>query len=257
MPNRLNSAAMPEDAAVPLVRRFRPRLLPTLAALVAIAVFVIAGNWQRERMQAKEALRARYDALVQAAPEPLPTLGAGGDWAAQRFRPVIARGEYDAGRQILVDNRIHAGRAGYHVVTPLKLADAGVVLVNRGWIAAGPSRARLPDAPPPSGTVAVQGRLDVPEAYLELKAEVPAGPVWQNLDPTRFAAATGVTVLPVVVLQTAPPVPDDGLVRDWPMPDFGVEKHRVYMLQWYAFAALALSLWVLLNRRRETPDDHA
>jgi len=45
-------------------------------------------------------------------------------------------------------------------------------------------------------------------------------------------------------------VPDDGLVRDWPAPDFGVEKHRIYMLQWYALAALAAGLWLLFFVRR-------
>jgi len=42
-------------------------------------------------------------------------------------------------------------------------------------------------------------------------------------------------------------------VRDWPAPDFGVEKHRIYMFQWYAFAALALVLWLALNLRRRGP----
>jgi len=63
-------------------------------------------------------------------------------------------------------------------------------------------------------------------------------------------------VLPVVIEQTAPPVPDDGLVRAWPAPDFGIDKHRIYMVQWYAFAALAAALWLILNFRRPAPPDH-
>jgi surfeit locus 1 family protein len=247
MPNRVIPAV---DPATPR-RRFRPRLVPTLAMLIAVPLFVAAGGWQRARMQAKEALYAQYDAVSGAAPVTLPEIGAGGDWAAQRYRPVIARGEFDAHRQIYVDNKVNAGRVGYHVVTPLKLADGRVVLVDRGWIAAGASRTALPAAPPPAGVATVEGRLNITDGYLELEADREIGPLRQNLDPARFAATTGLPVLPAIIEQTAPPVPDDGLVRTRLRPDFGVEKHRIYMLQWYAFAVLAVTLWALLNWRRE------
>ena len=46
---------------------------------------------------------------------------------------------------------------------------------------------------------------------------------------------------------------DDGLVRDWPDPGSGVEKHLGYAFQWYALAVLAAGLWarfVLFGRRK-------
>ncbi len=100
-----------------------------------------------------------------------------------------------------------------------------------------------------------QGRLAVPSAaYVELKANTTTGPVWQNLDPARFAAATGLAVLPVVIEQTGAQAHPDGLMRDWPAPDFGVEKHWIYMMQWYAFAGLAVVFWLVLNfRKPRTP----
>ena len=55
-----------------------------------------------------------------------------------------------------------------------------------------------------------------------------------------------------VVEAAAGSAPDDGLVRDWPTPDFGIETHRIYMVQWYAFALLAVVLWVAFNRPRST-----
>ncbi len=202
-------------------------------------------------MHEKEALRAQLDAANAAAPVALASLSSHADWGALRYLPVVATGEYDAQHQILVDNKVHAGRAGYHVVTPLMLIDGRAVLVNRGWVAQGASRTALPPVPPPSGAVTVMGRLALPAlGYFELAPEGTPGPVWQNLDPARFSEATGRVVLPAVVEATAPPVPDDGLVRDWPAPDFGVEKHRVYMLQWYALAALTAGLWLFFLLRR-------
>jgi surfeit locus 1 family protein len=250
MPNASSRAgdAAPPD---PVVRRRRPRMLPTLAAITAVAVGVAAGRWQQDRLHAKEALRAQRDAAARLPPFALASRAAAADWASLRYRSVVATGEYVASRQILIDNRVHAGRAGYHVVTPLALADGRVVLVNRGWIALGASRSVLPAAGPPAGVATVLGRLSVPPGgYLELRPEAPAGPVWQNLDPARFADATGLAVLPVVVEATEAPVPDDGLVRDWPAPDYGIETHRIYMLQWYAFALLAVVLWLWFHRPR-------
>ncbi len=231
-------------------RRFRPRLVPTLA------------RWRLSRsrrgrqlaagpLQAKEALRTQYDDATRAASLALASLPAGMDWASLRYRPVTATGAYLPTRQVLIDNKVHAGRAGYHVVTPLALSDGRVVLVNRGWVGQQASRSVLPEASPPAGTVTVEGRLSIPPSgYLELKPESTNGPVRQNLDPARFAAATGLAVLPAVVEATAAPIPDDGLVRAWPAPDFGIDTHRIYMVQWYAFALLAAVLWLWFQRPR-------
>ncbi len=202
-------------------------------------------------MHEKESLRAQFDAAAAQAPVALAALPDSADWNALRYRPVTVSGAYDARRQVLVDNRVHEGRAGYHVITPLLLDDGRTALVNRGWTPQGASRSALPRVDPPTGRVTVLGRVAMPSTgTLELSAETTSGPVWQNLDPARFTAATGVAVLPVTIEATQAPVPDDGLVRDWPAPDFGVDKHRIYMVQWYMFAALVVVFWVALNLRR-------
>jgi surfeit locus 1 family protein len=252
MPNPLTNAdaASPATPAI-ATRRGRPRALPTFVAMLAVVVFVAAGRWQGSRMHETEALRAQLAAATAAIPVPLESLRPDGEWAPLRYRPVVATGEFDARNQIFVDNKVHAGRAGYHVVTPLMLGDGRAVLVNRGWVAQAASRATLPVAPLSTGIVTVHGRLALPAAgYFELASEAAPGPVWQNLDPARFGAATGRAVLPVVIEATVAPVPDDGLVRDWPAPDFGIEKHRIYMLQWYALATLAAGLWLFFALRR-------
>jgi surfeit locus 1 family protein len=251
MPNATDSAP------VRAPRRFRPGAWPTLAMVFAVVVCVAAGRWQQGRLHDKDALRVQMDAAQRMAPVAFAGLPDATDVASLRYRPVVADGVYRAGSQILIDNRVHDGRAGYHVVAPLALADGRVVLVNRGWVAQGASRAALPDVPPPFGPVTVEGRIAVPgPGYLDLLPDAVPGVVWQNLDPARFAAATGVSVLPVVIEQTAAPAPDDGLVRDWPAPDFGIDKHRIYMVQWYAFAALAIALWIILNLRGSPSPNH-
>jgi surfeit locus 1 family protein len=248
-------AALMEAPATAPERRFRPAFVPTLAAIAAIAVFVAAGNWQRGRMDQKLALRAQLETAAALPPVAFPRTD---DWTAWRYRAVVATGTFDAARQILIDNKVRGGRAGFDVVTPLVLSDGRFVLVNRGWVAGGATRADLPSVPPPAGVVAVQARVNVPPAgYIELTQDAVAGPVWQNLDLARYTRATRLALVPVVLEQTAAvvrddaPARDDALGRDWPAPDFGVDKHRMYMMQWYAFAATAAGLWLYYTLRRQ------
>jgi surfeit locus 1 family protein len=224
------------------------RVLTSLAALAVVAACVAAAQWQQRRMEAKQALRAQLDAAAAAAPVELP---AGvSDWAPWRYRPVVATGTFVAPRQMLVDNQVVAGVVGFAVVTPLALTDGRVVLVDRGFVPAGRSRSELPAVAVPAGPVTVTGRIDIPAGgYFELGRDDAGGKLVQHLDPQRFAAATGLPALPIVIEATAATHGDEALDRRRAPPDLGIEKHRIYMVQWYAFAALALGLWIWFGVR--------
>ena len=230
-------------------RRFRPRPITTLLTIALVALTIALGNWQRHRAAEKDAVAARFTSAAKQPPVELPSRGD--DALALRFRTVRARGEYDASRQILIDNKVRDGRAGFDVVAPLRLAASGrYVLVDRGWIAQGASRRDLPLAPPPTGAVTVTGRVNLPpQHYLELARDHAPGPLWENLDVGRIARATGLDLLPVVIEQAEPVDPPDSLLRDWPPPDPGSAQNVSYMLQWYSFGALAVVLWMGLNWR--------
>lgn len=227
----------------------RPGWLPTLATLFVIAVCITAGNWQRDRMHQRDALRARYEAAAAAPPVALPAdLGDVAEW---RFRAVYVTGTFDAAHQILIDNRVRNGRVGYDVVTPLVMTDRRVILVDRGFVPSTASRAQLPSVPPPSGEVNVRGRIAVPPSrYFEVGDVHAQGVLWLHLDPRRFSEGTGINVLPVVVEATAPTGNDADLDRDWPPPDIDSERNLSYMVQWYTFAAMAAFLWFWFTFRR-------
>jgi surfeit locus 1 family protein len=163
----------------------------------------------------------------------------------------VATGTWRSDAQILVDNRVVDGRAGFAAVTPLALDDGRDVLVDRGWAPASAGASRVPRIDAPTGRATVEGRVVVPPArYVELGASAaPAGGVWQNLDPVRVAAASGLALLPIVVEQD-PAAPADGLVRRWSPAGPDATTHRVYMLQWYAFAALVPALWLVFAWKR-------
>ena len=82
-----------------------------------------------------------------------------------------------------------------------------------------------------------------------LEATAPSsGTVRQNLDIAAFATQTGLALEPLVIEQHSDT--DDGLERDWPRADLGIDRNASYALQWYAFAALAIVLAIVLSFRR-------
>ena len=236
-------------------RRFAPTRWPTLGLAAFLALTVSLGNWQRHRAVEKQALEAAFNA--GAAQPPLDLDGGERDAALLLYRTVRATGQYDAQHQVLIDNKLNAGRPGFDVVAPLCFGTGRrCVLVDRGWVAQRAPRSDLPQAPPPAGTLTVSGRAVVPpRRYLELRVEPSVGPLWQNLDIARIAAATRLDLMPIVIEQSDDVAPTDALVRDWPRPEFGVDRHLSYMLQWYSLAALAIVLWLTLNWRKR--DDAA
>ena len=130
----------------------------------------------------------------RAAPVALPPAASDGLERAALSAGRRRRANSTRARQILIDNKVHDGRAGYHVVTPLALADGRVVLVDRGWIAAGRvARRAAAGRAARRRPVTVRGRVAIPAGRRtsSLRRDTPSGTVWQNLDPARFAAATG------------------------------------------------------------------
>lgn len=226
--------------------RFVPTLIPTVAAFIGIALTSYLGHWQQGRAEEKRALQARY---VAASERSVLSVDGNTTLDADAFRRAVATGQWDPEAAIFIDNKIHNGQAGFHVVQPMQLGSNKELLVNVGWIA---RDARYPAAPMvnlPQGAARVEGLLVAPSTrYLELQAQTRVGRVWQNLDIAKYAKETQRTPLPLVLhLRQSPP----GFVPVLVEPDAGVNKHLEYMLTWYSLAVTVLALWIFLNLKRQ------
>jgi len=221
--------------------------VPTLAAFAMIALTLWLGRWQGARAEEKAALQATYEARIREAPVVL-----GGTSAAEAllYRRVRVAGTWEPGGQVFVDNRILDGRAGFHVITPIRIAEgAKVVLVNRGWIARDAAYPSAPAVATPSGRAEVEGLAALPpKRFLELSSETVSGNVWQNLSLARYAERMRVDLVPVVVLADRA---GEGLAPIREKPDTGIEKHREYELTWFSLAATLAVLWTWYSFRRE------
>ncbi len=246
-------AGCPPERGAGMRLRFAARFWPTLATALLVPLFVGLGFWQLERAGQKSELQAEYDARLRG---PVVAIGASLQPAEElRFYRVVARGRYDTSHQLLIDNRVHQGRVGYHVVTPLKIEASDTrVLVNRGWIALGRDREHLPAIDTPAGVQEITGVAVVPaEHVFTLGAPVAAGgaweTVWQNIDMPRFRASVTYPVQPVVVLLD-PSSAAGGLVRDWSRLDAGIATHKAYAFQWFVLAFAVLVTYIVVNTRK-------
>src|SRR5687767_8738258 len=223
---------------------FRPRLWSLALAAAACAAGIALGNWQARRAEEKRALEVQLARAMDASPIEIGERGMDPDSLV--MKRVAAQGRFVGERTVFLDNKLRRGRPGYEVITPLRL-NGTHVLVNRGWVAAGRTREELPQVPVPAGQVRIEGLAlaHLPQVLLAGEA---GGKVRPSLDLQSFQRETGLRLQPIVIEQHSPAA--DGLVREWPRPDAGIEKHASYALQWYSLAVLAVILLIVLSLRR-------
>lgn len=241
----------------------RSRSLLTLgiwvaSLLVLTAVLIALGVWQVERLHWKLDLIARVDARVHAPPQPAP---GPSEWPSvnakdDEYRRIQATGTLLNDDEAQVYAVTDLG-PGYWVMTPLKVADGTIILINRGFVPTDRrDRAKRTDGNP-SGQVTITGllRLSEPLGTL-LRSNVPAAERWYSRDVAAIARSRGLTnVAPYFMDADATPniggLPVGGLTQ-LVFPN----SHLVYAITWFGMAAMTLGMTVYLvrsERRRTMP----
>ncbi len=147
-------------------------MFTTLLTIVLMAMLIAFGLWQLRRAEEKRVL---YDAF--AAGNDITRSIDGETPKVPRYSHVEADGHYDTARQILIDNMIDAAGAGYYVITPFALQGGGWVLVNRGWVPLGRSRAERPAIDVADEARHIRGRADnMPSPGIQMGVPAPLAP---------------------------------------------------------------------------------
>ena len=232
-------------------------LVPATAAVLAIVTFCWLGLWQLDRAGEKERRRGTFAERTSDVPillnRRLSTMPTEMDPAWWRHRRVEVSGEMFGDRQYLLDNRTHKAVAGYHVYLPLLVTGLDrFLLVNRGWVATGPSRDRRPDVSLTPSAAVVTGIVDYPREPLLLGDDGYSGTSWpkvvQRIDTDKTERDLKRPVLPFVVLMDA--ALPHGFVREWsPYLGIGPERHRGYAFQWFSLAAAVAVVWLVVRVR--------
>ncbi|WP_019141844.1 SURF1 family protein [Noviherbaspirillum massiliense] len=252
----------------------RARSLSRLVALavclaLAFAGFVALGTWQLYRLQWKLALIERVNQRVHAAPVPAP---GPADWSrinaqADEYRHVRVAGTFLYPLTTRVQASTEYG-GGYWLLTPLRMADDSIVLVNRGFVPSGASDQVRDDPGSATGNLRGPGQSESVVTGLVRMSEPggaflhhndPAANRWYSRDVQAIAAARGLSrVAPYFVDADAkaPAAGKSGGAPDYPISGLTVisfhNSHLVYALTWYALALMVAGagLWIAREERR-------
>jgi surfeit locus 1 family protein len=211
--------------------------LAYLTGILVILVTVRLGVWQWQRAHEKSEKMQLWTQAMQCPPQPWQ-----GNNVPQNYQRLVLSGQWLLSQQILIDNRLDNGQAGFHVITPLLLPPSHngvrrIVPINRGWVAK-PARGLPVVASPAIQTIIVRHE-PLPKFFVLQQDEV-THPIWQNLDWPLYQKKIGPGLQPMYSVALSDL--GDGLKRDWPLPDLGQSRHQAYAAQWFGLALLTLGL---------------
>ena len=167
---------------------------------------------------------------------------------SKKWDRVYVKGKWDNSRQILVDNVINRGIAGYKVLTPLRIIETNqLILVDRGWIKQNKYREILPNIELIQADEVVSGILEYPELGLVLSEDL-VSKEWPKISQTKnlevISKEYDEFIYPMILL--ADPILKNSLeyIKITPT-NMTPTKHYGYSAQWFLmFLVLCLMyLW--------------
>ncbi|WP_220187855.1 SURF1 family cytochrome oxidase biogenesis protein [Pseudonocardia pini] len=215
-----------------------------IAFMVVVVGFVVAcytllAPWQFGREEQRQAQEQAISAADTTPPVPFGELVSGSSvTAADEWRQVVVAGTYLPEAEALVRLRVVDGKPASEVLTPVRLADGRVVVVDRGSVATDEGQALPSVAPAPAGPVTLVGRLRLDETDGSGRAPLTDGGRLQiyAADSRQVASATGLADVVEGYVQLAPGQP--GVLTPIPVstPTTAAPfTNGSYALQWLTF----------------------
>lgn len=249
-------------------RSFLRSLIVHGAFVLVSAALLSLGLWQLNRAEEKRSMLALEAASAAAPAVPLEQVLDDIESAATLYTRINLVGEWLPEKQLLWDNRIADGTAGYEVITPFQSSDGNIVLVNRGWVPIGSSRDALP--PIVAGvmdgrTWELQGVVTQPSKGLASGPAIEPSETWpkraQYLDYSAFGNAMNLDIVPALIQSRLLGTPIEApwqFSGNWePTESFGPSRHLGYAVQWFALLAtlVFLYLWYEIRLFRSPEKD--
>lgn len=229
---------------------FRPRLVPTLFTVAALAALLGLGIWQVQRLHWKAGLIEKLQSRAKAPPIAPP--GDAADLSKFEYHRVRVRGVFRHDREFYLVGRSMRGTAGLHVLTPLQPEGGGhPILIDRGWAPfdrrnpATRIRGQIP------GMVDVVGlvRLEKGKGYFQPDND-PAKNTWYFVELDRMAQSSGLDLARGYYLVASPMAVPGGLpvAGQWRVDVRN--DHLQYAITWFSLAIALIIIYVLYHRRR-------
>ena len=226
--------------------KFKPGKRITVFFIFFAGLFFLLGLWQIERGQAKTVIINQFDSNLKKVPEYL-------NKESKKWDRVYIDGKWDSSKQILIDNIIYNGVAGYKVITPLNIKNSDdMILIDRGWIKRSKFREDVPNISIPENNVRVSGILESPELGLVLSDDLVTKEwpkISQTKNPTVLLKEYVENAYDLILL--ADPLLENSLeyIKITPtnmMPS----KHYGYSAQWFLMFFVLCLLYVWYGYKR-------
>ncbi len=226
----------------------------TLACIFVIPAFQALAEWQWRRLDQRHAYNQAIQAQISKAQITFSELVLTGsnplalaDEAT--WRTVELTGTWIAQSQVLVRKQSFESNSGLWVITPLRLTDGNVVMVNRGWT---PSANSAKDSPVvaalPSGVVEVLGRVRaITPRTKSAPTDLPTGQV-DRIIPLEIYSSESTISNAYIEMTASRPESRSAEIRELPAPQVTEGNHRSYAIQWTFFEFLTVVGWLVLVR---------
>lgn len=239
---------------LPLWRfEFTPTLIPTIVFIAFIPGLLHLADWQFARADYKTQLLSQFEHNAKKAPLSLKAfLSHTGN---SQFLKLHVSGIYMNKRQFLIDNRTFKKKAGYQILSPLKISgEKKWLLINRGWVPANVDRRITPTLKPVPGTQDIIGIVKKPAKRFFMLAEKTGKKNWprriQNPDLKQISSALNHATFPFI-LQLDPKM-KHGFIREWqPAKKDMADKHIGYAFQWLALLLTLVIIYAVVNTHRK------
>ena len=238
--------------------RARGLLWPAVMTLIGVVFLVALGNWQMRRLAWKEGLIAAIAERAHAAPISLADAEQrGGD---VEYLRVKATGKLLNDRELDFYAFDEQAGVGWHIVTPLQLADGSIVFVNRGFVPDELKDQAKRQEGGPAGEVEIVGLARKPETPGAFTPANDAGKnvwYWRDIPAMAATAVPGdkARVAPFVIDAELEPRPSGGWPRGGVTRLELPNRHLEYALTWYGLAAALLGVFAAfaVTRWRQPP----
>jgi surfeit locus 1 family protein len=226
--------------------KFKPGKRITVFFVFFACLFFMLGLWQIERGQAKTVIINQFDSNLKKEQKYL-------NKESKKWDRVKVEGSWNSSKQILIDNVIHNGVAGYKVLTPLRIKNSeNIILVDRGWIKGNKFREDIPNISIPENSVTVTGILELPELGLVLSDDLVTRE-WPKISQTKNAEVLikeyDESVYELILL--ADPLLKNSLEYIKIIPtNMKPSKHYGYAAQWFSMFLVLCLMYVWYGYKR-------
>lgn len=137
---------------------FKPKFIPTIITIPALVLLFSLSIWQFQRLAWKEGLIAE---IKKQNALPAIELLSKTDLAELLYRKVKVVGTFlhDQELHLYGGSRQFKGENGYYILTPMKITDGRIILINRGWVTEKNKEAKTRPETLVTGEVEVEGSV--------------------------------------------------------------------------------------------------